>query len=306
MRSLFITGASGFVGRHLMQQIDPAKYENVLCLSRRGLPAGPGLSTRSKVKLVPGSLFDTARYERELASAECVIHLAAATGKAPAEEHFRVNVEGTRTLTTCCRKLGVPRFLHVSSIAVRFPDKKNYYYAQSKERAEEIVRSSGLRYAIVRPTMIAGEGSPVVAGLSRLASLPIIPVFGDGRTLIQPIHVRDLVEFILLILDRDLFAGETFELGGPEVISIEDFLKQIRRRRTGAAPKTVHLSLGLLIPVLTLLEKLFYSLLPLTVGQLSSFRYAGTIEKNRLFEERLPYLKTTDEMLGSAGTDDAG
>jgi NADH dehydrogenase len=141
--------------------------------------------------------------------------------------------------------------------------------------------------------------------LSKLAQLPVVPIFGDGKTLIQPIHVDDLVDFILLLLDGDIFYGETFELGGPQAIAIEDFLKKIYVLRHHTHPRTVHIPLAFLIPLLTLLETLLYSLMPVTVGQLSSFRYNGTIEKNRLFEERVSHLKTIDEMLAPLCSHDA-
>ena len=252
---------------------------------------------RSGARFLRADLADPSRYEKELASADCVIHLAAQTGKAPPREYFRVNAEGTRTLVEACYRLGVPRFLHVSSIAVKFPEKRRYFYAQSKEESEAIVRNSGLRYTIVRPTMILGRRAPVWMGLAKLARLPIVPIFGDGRTRIQPIDVDDLAGFLLAIVERDGFHGETLELGGPETISIEDFLKQAHARLLGGACRTIHLPLGLVLPGLTFLEKLAYSAVPLTVGQLSSFRCDGTIRTNSLFEERAAQLKTIDQML---------
>ncbi len=297
MNSVLITGCSGFVGANLIKRIDPRRYKNVYCQSRTEGKVPTALSVDADVQWIPCSLLDIGLYERKLAATDTVVHLAAATGKASPEEYFRVNVEGTRILAELCRRLGVQRFLYVSSIAVRFPDKSRYYYAQSKEQAEEVVRGSGLRYTIIRPTIILGPGAPVWMALSKLARLPVIPIFGDGKTLIQPIHVDDIVDFILSLLDRDMFHGETFELGGPQVITIEHLLKRIHLLRYHTHPRTLHIPLALLLSMLGLLEKLFFPLMPFTVGQLSSFRYNGTIEKNRLFEERFSHLKTIDEML---------
>jgi NADH dehydrogenase len=305
VKSILITGSSGFVGTDLIKRIDPRKYENVYCLGRTEGKGPAALSDQAHFKFIRCSLFEVGLYERQLAGTDIVIHLAAATGKARPDEYFKVNVEGTRLLVGLCQRLGVQRFLHVSSIAVRFPDKRRYYYAQSKEEAEEVVRSSGLRYTIIRPTIILGPGAPLWMSLSKLAQLPVVPIFGDGKTLIQPIHVDDLVDFILAILDRDIFQGETFELGGQQVIAIEDLLKKIHLFRYHTEPRTVHIPLALLIPLLTLLERLLYPLMPVTVGQLSSFRYNGTIEKNRLFEERVSHLKTIDEILAPLCSHDA-
>jgi NADH dehydrogenase len=189
--------------------------------------------------------------------------------------------------------------LYVSSIAVRFPNKTRYYYAQSKEQAEQLVRSSGLRYTILRPTIILGQGSPVWAGLCKLASLPVIPIFGDGKTLIQPIHVQDLVRLILAILDRDLFRGDTLELGGPEAIAIEEFLKKVHHRLFQNRPRTMHISLAVLLPMLTFLELILFPFLPITVGQLASFRYNGTTELDWLSAEQISALKSIDAMVAA-------
>ncbi|HEV8383665.1 MAG TPA: NAD-dependent epimerase/dehydratase family protein [Candidatus Acidoferrales bacterium] len=295
-RRLFITGASGFLGRALLLHPGLAKFEQVICLSRSA--SSPSLP--ANVQWLCGGLADTAVYPAALSGADCVLHLAAATGKCPPKEYFAVNVEGTRRLVEQCKLAGVKSFLFVSSIAAGFPDQTRYYYAQSKAQAEEIVRSSGLRFAIARPTTIFGKNSPVLAGLARLAALPVIPVFGNGRMLVQPIAVGDVADFLLHIVDNDLFGGETFELGGPDVISIEELLKKIHRLMRATEAKTLHLPMPLLLPALTLLEIAAYPVLPITVGQLATFGFDGTARPNTLWNERRPHLQSLDKMLDSS------
>lgn len=292
---LFLTGASGFLGRSLLSLPGLAKFEKVICLSRSRSAA----SVPANVDWLRGSLADSATYSAALTSADCVIHLAAATGKLPPTEYFAVNVEGTRRLVEQCKLAGVRNFVFVSSIAAGFPDQSRYFYAQSKLQAEEIIRQSGLRYAIVRPTTIFGPGSPVLAGLARLAALPVIPVFGRGATPVQPIAVDDLADFILRIVDNDLFRGETFDLGGRDVVSIEELLRKIHLLRHANA-KALHMPMSLLLPALTLLELVAYPLLPITVGQLATFRFDGTARPNALWSERRPQLQSLEKMLAAA------
>lgn len=299
MQAVFVTGASGFVGRHLLPRLAEAGIREIFCLSRTQ-PVETAVTVPGvQIRRIRGSLFDTALYAGELAAAECVIHLAAATGKAPPEEHFRINATGTRTLLEQCQKAGPKKFLHVSTIAVKFPDKTNYHYALAKEEAEGFVRTSGLSYTILRPTMIFGAGSAVLAGLERLAALPVTPIFGDGRTRVQPIHVEDVARLITEIVRADRFRGETLEIGGPEILTIEELLACIRRARSGRPLRTVHLPLGLMVAVLKPLEKLFYAQLPFTIGQLATFRNAGTIKRNSLWEEHCAHLKNLNDMLSA-------
>jgi NADH dehydrogenase len=298
VQSVFITGSSGFVGRHLLPRLLSGGARKIFCLSRREAPVGTVVPDGVTLQHIRGSLFDTSLYARELADSECVVHLAAATGKAPAEEHFRTNLEGTRALVEECRRTRVPHFLHVSTIAVKFADKKRYPYAQAKEQAEEVVRQSGLAFTIARPTMVFGPGAPVLEGLLRLASLPVVPVFGSGAVRVQPIDVEDLAMLLAAVVDTARFRGETLELGGPQALSIEELIRMMVLLRKNSPPRTLHLPMGLLLPVLSALESFLGGHLPFTVGQLATFRFDGTAAGNPLWDEYRSRLKTPGAMLG--------
>lgn len=295
-RRLFLTGASGFLGRSLLARLNPASYGKITCLSRSVPPS----STAANIAWLRAGLADTAAYSASLSGVDCVLHLAAATGKLPPKEYFAVNVDGTRRLIEQCKLAGVPNFLFVSSIAAGFPDQSRYPYAQSKVQAEELVRASGLHYAIVRPTLVFGPGSAVLAGLAKLAALPVIPVFGSGATPVQPIAAADVADFLLHIVDNHLFRGETFDLGGPDVVSIEELLKRIQQLMRHSVAKSLHIPMSLLLPALTLLEIVAYPLLPITVGQLATFRFSGAARPNALWTERKPHLQTLEKMLAAS------
>jgi nucleoside-diphosphate-sugar epimerase len=256
---------------------------------------GPG-----EVTILKADLLDPQAYSEGLDKDGTVVHLAALTGRASAEEHFRVNAQGTEALLNECRRTGVRRILFVSSIAAKFPA-KSYYYAQAKLRAEDAVRNSGLDFTIIRPTIILGRGSSVLSALQKLATLPVIPIFGNGRVLVQPIYVDDVAEYILQVLEQERFRNETLELGGPAVLTMEELLQRIRRARRGGDESrgaSLHIPLGFLMRSLQAAESAgFGRLLPLSAGQLASFRFDGTIETNGLYESRRASLKDVQEML---------
>ncbi len=301
--SLFITGAGGFLGTELLAHLDTSQYQTIYCLSRRreniqlpGLPhQRPG-----NIVIIDGDLLNPSTYETVLEKVDRVIHLAALTGKADPTDYFKVNAYSTILLLDRCAKAKVKNFLLVSSIAVSFKNKYRYFYAQSKEKAEEYVKASGLNFTILRPTMIMGKGSPVFDGLARLAKLPVIPVFGKGKNLIQPIHVTDAAKAIAFIEANARYQGEVLELGGPETLSIEDFMKQIARQHGKKKPRAFHLPLGLISFALSLLERVVYGLLPLTVGQLASFRNDGAAEENSLWKQLSPGMMGIEKIIADS------
>jgi NADH dehydrogenase len=294
--SLFITGASGFIGRHLLARLIPQRYDHIYCLTRRESGIPKSLRQENFTWLL-GSLFDSERYGSCLDASVRVVHLAAATGKAPAGEYFSVNRDGTRHLLERCRERQVPNFLHVSSIAANYHDKSHYDYAQSKLESEEIVVKSGLNYTILRPTIVLGKDSFGWRALSRLARLPLVPVFGNGSARIQPIDVDDLVDAMIAVIDEWDFRNESFDLGGPDVLTIEEFLKKVHRLTNGGEAKIVHLPYGPLRTLVAWAQTLIPSMLPLNAGQLTVFVQDGTATANRLYEKQRPYMKDLDTAL---------
>jgi nucleoside-diphosphate-sugar epimerase len=286
--TIVVTGAAGFVGRRLVEFLH-ARGDRVVAIDRQPKPDGNSLP----VDWIAADLLRPDAYEHALRGASSVLHLAALTGKAPKDAYFTANVEGTRALLAASERAKVERFVLMSSIAVGFSDRRHYPYAESKILAEEAVQSSPLTTAIVRPTMIFGPGSPIQTSLAKLAKLPLIPVFGNGRTLVQPVDVVDVVK-LLAGLARDLSGkSDPIEIGGPEVYSIEELIGRLRAGAARERPaRFLHLPLGFIRAVLAFLEKPLLSVLPLSAGQLATFANDGTAKNSplvdRLVSDRTP------------------
>ncbi len=208
-----------------MARLTAGGNRKLVCLTRGNPADGWG----GDVQFAHGDLLDPRGYADALAGCDTVVHLAAATGKCSPDQYMQVNREGTRKLAEAARRIGIDRFVFVSTIAVAFRDASGYYYAQSKQQAEEEVIRSGLNWTIVRPTMILGRDAPVLQSLSKLASFPIVPVFGNGRVSVQPVFVNDVANCLATLLCRQGFDRQILEIGGPEVLEIEQLLQRIRR-----------------------------------------------------------------------------
>lgn len=299
-KNLFITGATGYIGTQLINAINHEDYNHVYCIGRSRTDTVKKFAAYENVTFIKADIFDTHAYSDLLSNRDIVIHLGAVTGKADPETYFQVNSEGTRILLKQCEIKNVSRFVFISSIAVIFNNTKNYYYAQSKREAEKMVIHSGLPYTILRPTIVIGNNASILDSFSKLAKLPIVPIFGDGLTNIQPIDVKDLAKCILYVGDQDDFINQTIELGGPEQATIETFIQKIHFRLGKNGYRSVHLPIGLIIRVLSVLEKHFLKFLPFTTGQLATFQNEGVAPGNPFIQNRHFKLKTIDEMLDQA------
>jgi NADH dehydrogenase len=126
------------------------------------------------------------------------------------------------------RAAGVQRLVHMSAMGVE--DVPDLHYASSKAKADEIVRSSGLDWTILKPSLQFGEGDGffnIVAGLVRI-SPGIVPVPGDGRSRFQPIHTDDVAAVVVRALaDPAATVGQTFELGGPRYWTYREITDEV-------------------------------------------------------------------------------
>jgi uncharacterized protein YbjT (DUF2867 family) len=187
--SLAVTGATGFVGRALLEEAAKQGVE-VRALARREQPPAKG------VEWVPGDLHDRKALMKLVRNAEAVIHVAGVIN-APDPTGFHLgNVEGTLALIEAAVASGVPRFVFVSSLAAREPQLSKY--GHSKLHAEKLVAASGLDWTIVRPPAIYGPRDREILELFKLARRGVVPMPPPGRASL--VHVADLARLLLALV----------------------------------------------------------------------------------------------------------
>ena len=298
--SLFITGASGFLGRHFLASCEERWDGEVVCLSRQPKLRLPG----SRARWIAGDLLEPGGYRAALGADTTVVHLAAVTGKADRAAYHRTNTEGTRTLLRAGAEQGIRRFVLVSSIAARYGNLESYPYGASKRDAEQAVAASGLRYLIVRPTIVLGRESPIWQKLSQLAGAAVVPVIGKGRARVQPIHVRDVAHALIEVVLRDELTG-MIELAGSEELSIRDLLERIHDSMRGGKPIVLTIPYPPLRMLLELVERSAPRLLPVTAGQLSVFVNDSNVKADSTLRSLWPQMMTVDEMIRASQNGDA-
>ena len=213
---LLVTGGSGFLGGYVLREAARRGHETVALA--RSMAAARTAAERG-AQPIPGDLDDTGRLHEAFAAARCdaLLNLASlGFGHGPA-------------IVAAAEEACIGRAVFVSTTAVTTalaPATKSVRLA-----AERQIRSSGLQWTILRPTMI--YGAPGDRNLSRLLALlrrtPLLPVPGGGRHLQQPVHVEDVADAILTAAERPATAGMTYDVAGPEPLSFADLLRTSAR-----------------------------------------------------------------------------
>ena len=235
-----ITGATGFVGRHLAALL-LRRGHRVRALVRDAPRAG--FLAAQGAELVPGALDDGAALARLLDGAGAAVHLVGIIVEWRSATFAAVHVDGTRRVLTAARAAGLRRFVHMSAIGAR-PDENATAYHRTKWQGEELVRTSGLPAVVLRPSLISGPENAPIRTLARLHRWsPAIPIFGDGRFPVQPVWIDDVALAFALAVERADVAG-TLELGGPAVLTYEAFVRAIGRAAGHPRP-LVHVPLSL-------------------------------------------------------------
>jgi NADH dehydrogenase len=165
-----------------------------------------------------------------------VIHLVAIIRGRPAEFE-RVMVGGTRNVLAAAHTAGAGRFLQMSALGVGEQTRTLTPYFAAKWQMEADVRGSGLEHVIFRPSFVFGADGGVLPTFVRQVRLaPVVTVIGSGTRKQQPVWVDDVAAHFAAALDHAEAANRTFELGGPEQLTLNDLYLRIasvmRKRRT--------------------------------------------------------------------------
>src|SRR6266487_645034 len=235
-----VSGATGFVGGHVARTL-LRRGHRVRGLARD--PARAHLLADQGVELITGSLSDSSALRALACGADAIVHLVGIIVERGPATFTAVHVEGTRNVLAAAVAAGIRRFLHMSAVGARDEPGATAYH-RTKGQAEQLVRTTALSHAIFRPSIISGPESVPIRTIAQLhRRSPVIPVFGDGRFPTQPVWVEDVALAFALAAERSDVTG-VLELGGPQVLTYEEFLRAIGRAAGHPRP-LIHVPLQL-------------------------------------------------------------
>src|SRR4051794_28733382 len=234
MSTVLVTGASGFVGSHLVPALIDAGHDVVAlarddagatAVDRRLTPA-----QRTSLTVRRGDVTSRDSLPAALEGVDAIMHLAAIPRDWDGGATLRlVNTEGTRNILVAAKAAGVSRFVHLGALGVA--DEPDLHYGSSKARAMTLVRESGLAWTILSPSLLFGPRDGffnILAGLVRI-SPGVVPITGNGQARFQPLAIEDLARAAVQVRGAPSREGRELLLGGPRHWTYREIVQEVLR-----------------------------------------------------------------------------
>lgn len=289
--NVLVVGGTGFIGRALVRELLDRGHD-VAVLSRT-----PDQSSfPDTVETVSGDVRSFQAIENAFVDRDSVVNLVALSPlfqPSGGLTHTAVHLEGTRHVVRAAETHGVNRFVQMSALGAD-PDGQTPYI-RAKGRAETVVKESSLDWTILRPSVVFGDGGEFVSFTKTLTMPYVTGLPGGGTTRFQPIWIGDVVEILAAATEADDHTGHTYELGGPEALTLAAITKRVYRVDTVVIPipmvfARLGLTIGDLIPRF-----------PMGVDQYRSLQFDNTVDENDVsaFDRHPSDLRTLTDYLAS-------
>jgi len=279
---VFLTGATGFVGRYMLERL--LADGHAVRAALRGLPGQKArvvarsqqLGRKDDFQWVQGDVVEGTRLEEGMQGCDAVIHLVGIIVEKGSNTFERVHHLGTRNVVEAAKRSGIKRFVQMSALGVRANGVA--LYQTTKWKGEEEVRRSGIPFCILRPSLIFGEGDGFVTQMMEtMRSAPLFrPVPGSGKPKFRPIFIDDVTACFVRALTAEAAINQTIELGGADELTLNEVLAEIARCAAVRKP-AIHIPLPLMFAGAAVMQTLLKNP-PVTVDQLRMLREGSTCD----------------------------
>ncbi|MDR4507240.1 MAG: complex I NDUFA9 subunit family protein [Candidatus Brocadiaceae bacterium] len=224
---IFLTGSTGFIGKQLLQDLIEKKY-HVRCLVRQGSENKIAHYRNKGIEIVSGDIVDADSLQGKLAGCDVIINLVGIIREFRRKgiTFEKLHYQGTVNIVAAAQLQGVKRFIQMSALGANAKGKT--HYQQTKFRAEEWIKESGLDYTIFRPSIVFGPEDKFVNLFAKmLKTQQFVPVIGDGTYQLQPVAVENVSMGFIKAIEQEDAIGKIFEVGGSEKMAFDTIIDTI-------------------------------------------------------------------------------
>jgi uncharacterized protein YbjT (DUF2867 family) len=221
---IFLTGSSGFIGRHLMKAFI-AQGHSITCAVRK-LPE----VQENNVRYVIADFTDPVSskdWTRELQNVDVVVNAVGIIREHDAHTFEMLHTQTPIALFQACGREGVGLIVQISALGADEDAVSPYHL--SKKAADDYLERSNIPAVILQPSLVYGQGGVSASLFNTLASMPVLVKFGHGRQMIQPIHIDDLVDAVVLSISHFEKSVRKIALVGPSPMTLTEFLMSLRQ-----------------------------------------------------------------------------
>jgi len=221
-----VFGGSGFVGRNVVRALAKRDYRIRVAVRRPEL-AGylQPMGRVGQIHTVQANIRHPGSVEAAIRDAHVVVNLVGILAESSAQTFAAVQAEGAGTIAKAAAAAGA-QMVHVSAIGADETSESGY--ARSKAAGEKAVLAAVPRATIMRPSIVFGPEDEFTNRFAALARIsPALPLIGGGLTKMQPVYVGDVAAAVADAVDGKAKAGATYELGGPEILSMREIMETI-------------------------------------------------------------------------------
>ena len=222
MSCVAVFGGTGFVGRRVVRHLRESGTRVRVISRHRGLAGDDG------IEQITADAHDELSVEAAVAGADGVVNAISLYVEHGNDTFHSVHVEAVGRIARAARQAGIRRFVHISGIGANAASPSPYI--RSRGEGEAAVQTAFPGAVIVRPAVMFAPDDAFLSTILRLLRfLPAYPIFGDGRTRLQPVYADDVAAAIVQILRQSQKPHPVYELAGPRVCSYEELLRTIAR-----------------------------------------------------------------------------
>lgn len=223
MSTILITGATGFIGRHLAVALADAGYRLVCAVRSPSREASDGFV---QIAVDYTRDFDIETWQPRLKGVDVVINAVGILREQGPQTFEALHELAPQALFRACATRGV-KVIQISALGADEDARSRYHL--SKKAADDVLLTLGIPAVVVQPSLVYGPGGASAKIFNLMASLPLIPLPGSGNQQIQPVHINDLTEALVALIETDRFLGQRIPVVGPEPLSLRRYLSELRR-----------------------------------------------------------------------------